>query len=184
MSLLKDWVEDNKDFRFTYKIKALFNVTEWSRLHQRRKQRADRGWSYRDTWGAGEHIAQMTAEMLQCLLDKGHVDWDIWFDMNVKEDTKNSYKNLQEVIDDITAYLEYTKTSWADGLTAVNTTRPYEDDPSVFQIDWADEKTLQRIDDEVVTKIMNKWHKEETRLYKKSVKAMTFFSRHYISFWD
>ena len=64
MGILKDWQEDTDGYVFTAKVTYFFSPKVWLRLHKWRKQRADRGWSDRDTWGAGEHIAQMTAEML------------------------------------------------------------------------------------------------------------------------
>lgn len=189
MSIFKDWREDNEGYRFIYKVKSLFNVREWFYLHKWRKQRADRGWSYRDTWGAGEHIAQMTAEMLQCLNDKSHVDWPQWFELNVKEEGKGAYKSMQEVIDDITAYLEYEKTSWADGLDTKRDSlkeifEKREDGNYDYKSpDWIDKKG-KKLSDTALKNRINKWQKEQLRLYKNAIKAMSFFSRHFASFWD
>ena len=106
MSIFKDWRDETDGTVFTYKVRSFLNLKIWYKLSKWRRQRADRGWSDRDTWGAGEHIAKMTAEMLQYLNDNTYVDWPEWFDLNVKE--KNGYKNLQAVIDDINQYLEMT----------------------------------------------------------------------------
>ena len=99
MSIFKDWQDDTKGCTASYKVRSFFNIKLWLNLAKWRRQRADRGWSDRDTWGAGEHIAEMTAQMLQHLNDNTYVDWPEWFKLNVQE--KDGYKSLQAVIDDI-----------------------------------------------------------------------------------
>lgn len=182
MGLLKDMKDDAEGYVVQAKVTHFLNPLEWKQKAKWRKQRADRGWSDRDTWGAGEHIAEMTAQMLQRLNDKSYVDWPLWFDLNVKEKGKGAYKNLQSVIDDINNYLEHEKTSWADDLESRSVVEGYDGEflnPKWFHIDSG----KQASDAEVRNRI-NKWHKENTRLYKKSTKAMQFFGRHYASFWD
>lgn len=188
MSIFKDWQEDNDGYRLRTKATNLVDPRVWLRLHKWRKQRADRGWSDRDTWGAGEHIARMTAEMLQQLNDHSYCDWPEWFNLNVKEKGKGSYGNLQSVIDDINAYLDYEETSWADGLD----TRHNQLDEIVKKRedgnyewvgpDWYEgDKKLTKA---AIRNRVNKWHKEGNKKYKRAQKAMQFFGRHFAGFWD
>lgn len=186
MGLVKDVFKDNKDATFKYRVKELINPREWRRHHRWRKQRANRGWSDRDTWNAGDHIADMTADMLQHLLDKGMTDWPYWFKHNVQEKGAGSYKNLQSVIDDIKNYTDFQWTSWAEGLEPVND-RVFEkldDDTYEYKLpDWID-KNGKILTEKQLRARMDKWSKEERRLYEKATKAMQFFGRHYSSFWD
>ncbi len=188
MGLLKDWKEDNAGYRFQTQVTHFFDPREWLRLQKWRTQRANRGWSDRDTWGAGDHIARMTAEMLTRLRDKTYVDWEHWFEYNVKEEGKNVYKNLTEIIDDITAYLDFTETSWADGLT---TRRDSVDEiftprsDGMYEYvgpDWYEGE--KKLSEAAIKNRINKHFKQEQKLYKKAQKAMSFFARHFSSFWD
>lgn len=188
VGLLKDWKYETDGYAFQARVTYFFSPHKWLRLHRYRKQRADRGWSDRDTWGAGEHIVQMTAEMLQHLNDNTYVDWPEWFKLNVKEDGKNAYKNLQEVIDDITEFLSFNQTSWADGLDtrrdSIDEIFKKRDDKMYEWVgpDWYDgEKKLSEAD---IKNRINKYYKEWHRKYNKARKAMQFFSRHFASFWD
>lgn len=183
MGILKDWKEDSEGYRFRNQVVCLFSPKVWFRLHKWRMQRANRGWSNRDTWGAGEHIAKMTAEMLQHLNDNTYVDWPEWFKLNVKEKGKGAYKNLQSVIDDINKYLEHTETSWGDGLTT-KAVSLISDDGHYSSPDWYDEKTGKKLSEPAINNRINKWAAEEDKLYKKAIKAMGFFSRHFSGFWD
>lgn len=189
MSLIKDVFEDNKDYVFRARIKHMLSPAEWMRHHKWRKQRADRGWSDRDTWGAGDHIARMTAEMLGRLHNDTYVDWPEWFKLNVKEEGKNAYTSLPQVIDDITKYLKFTETSWADDLSTKNPSleeifEKQEDGNYLYKSPtWYDEKG-KAVSDAAITNRINKWSKEEQKLYKKAQKAMMFFGRHFSSFWD
>lgn len=189
MGLIKDIIEDNEGYVFRARIKHTLSPREWMRHHKWRKQRADRGWSNRDTWGAGDHIARMTAEMLQHLNDHTYVDWPEWFKLNVKEEGKNAYTSLPQVVSDITSYLDFEETSWADGLTTKRDTleemfEKQEDGSRLYKSpDWYDEKG-KKLSNPAVKQRINKWHKEEQKLYKKAQKAMMFFGRHFSSFWD
>ena len=178
MSLLKDWRDETEGYAFTAKLSDFFSPKVWSRLHTWRKQRADRGWSDRDTWAAGEHIAQMTAEMLQHLNDDTYVDWPEWFNMNVQEN--EGYTSLQSVIDDINRYLAFTRTSWGDDLTCEETS---VEDEGPLHSQWLD-KSGRKVSHKKVTEIMLKHHNKENELYKKATEAMQFFGRHFASFWD
>jgi len=167
MSLLKDWAEDHEGMGIRYKIKGFINPSVWFRLHKWRNQRADRGWSDRDTWGAGEHIAKMTAEMLQHLNDKSYCNWPDWF----KNNTTGKYDGLQQMIDDINNYLEYQKTSWSDGLDNNNH-------------GWYAINTGEKLTEKQVTVLINKYYSQDKILHEKAIKAMTYFGRNFTSFWD
>ncbi len=188
MSLLKDWIEDNEGYRFRRKVTYFFSPKVWFRLHKWRKQRADRGWSNRDTWNAGDHIAKMTAEMLQHLNDHTYVDWPEWFKLNVKEEGKDAYTSLAQVVKDITQYLDFAETSWADGLDTKRDSldeifKKREDGNYEYKgPDWYEgDKKLSEV---AIKHRINKWHKAEMKSYKKAQKAMQFFGRHFSGFWD
>ncbi len=190
MGLLKDWREDNEGIRFRYKIIQLFSPKEWFRLHKWRKQRADRGWSDRDTWGAGEYIVQITAEMLQRLNDNAYTDWPEWFKLYVKEEKSGSYNDLQSVIDDMNQYIEFSKGSWADGLDRasdnIDDWIEYDKDGNVLfkSPGWFDKTTGKKLTEKQITAFIDRHCKQETASFKKASKAMQFFGRHFWVFWD
>lgn len=181
MSIFKDWAEWNDGYDIRRKVRNIFNMNDWRQLHKWRKQRADRGWSDRDTWGAGDHIAKMTAEMLQHLQNNVYKDWPEWFKFNVAEEGRGAYTNLQEVIDDINNYLEFDIKSWADGLTPK---QKEISDKGKFTCNWYDESTGKKLTEAAVSNRINRYSKENMRLYKKANKAMGFFGRHFGNFWD
>jgi hypothetical protein len=181
MSLIKDVYENSRDYTLRYRVITLLSPREWLRHHKWRKQRANRGWSDRDTWGAGDHIAKITAEMLNHLNKHSMVSWPDWFDMNVKEEGKNAYRDLQSVIDDINNYLVHSETSWADGLT---TDGSVIDDDGHFNSHWIEEATGKKITESEIKHLINKWSKENNHLYKRAGRAMGFFGRHFSGFWD
>ncbi len=177
MGLLKDFAGQHLTVRKSRYPHAILNPLNWHETAKYRRQRANRGWADRDAWNMGEHVAGVVVEMLELLQNKGVTDWDAWFEYNIDEKGKGAYKNLQEVIDDIKNYLEHEKTSWADDL------RVEGDFLSDEKIMWFDEKGKLQTDPAIKHR-MNKWHKENTRLYKKATKAMAFFGRHFAQFWD
>ena len=188
MSLLKDFREDVSGYKIFYQLRSAVDVRLWLRLHKYRKQRANRGWSDRDAWGAGEHIAKVTAEMLQHLNDYSYCDWPEWF----KNNTDNlGYKNLQSVIDDINNYLEFQYTGWTDGLDVAS----YDVDDWIEKepvnglhvwksAGWINIETGKKLTEKQVTARISKHHKQEQKLYAKATKAMEFFGRNFASFWD
>ena len=181
MSIFKDWKDNNQGCVFRYKALNLMSPKEWSKLHRWRKQRADRGWSDRDMWGAGEHIARLTADMLE-ELSKGHTDWESWF-KNLKR--KEQYTNLEDVIADIGGYLDYeTNTAWTDGLELIGEPIKRDKDGVKLNSRWIDKKTGKTLTDKQVTNRIMKHGKEGNRLYKKAAKAMEFFGRNFAGFWD
>lgn len=186
MGILKDWKEDTEGYRFQTRVAHLFYPRQWLRLHKWRKQRANRGWSDRDTWGAGDHIAEITAQMLQKLITDGHCDWPYWFKMNVKEEGKGAYKNLQQVVDDINQYIEMTKTSWADDLECEGNMFE-EDEGKEFKrlnTTWRYKKNGRKLSEQQISARIKSWAEKENASYKKAQKAMQFFGRHFAGFWD
>lgn len=175
MGILKDWVQDNRDYRLKYQILNIINLKLWYRLWLFRRQRANRGWSDRDIWNMGEHIAQMTAEMLQHLKDEGSCDWEITFKIDLKN---KKYKDLQSVIDDINSYLDFTKTSWGDDLDC-----KISGDGLELKATWFDKNGKEVSDKQIGSKI--KKHRDtELKLYKDAANAMKFFGQNFSSFWD
>ena len=179
MSIFKDFREDNEGYRLRSQITYLLSPKVWARLHASRKQRADRGWSNHDTWAAGEHIAKMTAEILQHLNDNAYTDWPAWFKYNVQE--KGSYKSLQAVIDDINQYLAFIGTSWADGLTC---DRHALKDGGQLKMVWRHEKTGKKVSDKQITARIKSHSGKEKKTYEKATNAMQFFGKNFSSFWD
>lgn len=176
MGLLKDWKREHEGMYFRSKVPYFFSPSVWFRLHTYRKQRADRGWSDRDMWSMGEHLAQITVEMLKDL-QTGMTDWENWFKYNINEEGKGAYKNLQQVIDDIQGYLEFEKTSWADDLThAAGKT-------GKFSISWVD-KDGKKLTEAAITHRLTKYNNELMKRYKKACKAMGFVGRNFAHFWD
>jgi len=179
MSILQDFKRDNESYRLNRQVVYLLSPKVWVRLHKRRKQRADRGWSERDTWGAGEHIAKITAEILQHLNNNTYVDWPEWFKNNVQE--KDSYKSLQAVIDDINQYLALTETSWGDGLTCDSYNLK---EGGKLNMVWRDEKTGKKVSDKQITARIKSHSEKEKKSYEKATNAMQFFGRNFASFWN
>lgn len=186
MGIIKDWKLDNGDLPMSRQLYYALKPAVWLNLHHWRKQRADRGWSDRDTWGAGEHIAKVTAEMLQHLNDYAYTDWPEWFKENTKDN--RGYKNLQSVIDDINNYLDFQTTSWADDLGVDYNHQPDEADEDGFyslsHIGWVYKDTGKQLTQKEIRAMLNKHHKQEAKLYEKATKAMEFFGHNFASFWD
>jgi hypothetical protein len=178
MGIIKDWRDNNSSFRVSTKIYSLFSPKEWYELHKCRKQRANRGWSNRDAWEAGDYVAKIVADMLFYLKDNSYVDWEWWFDNKYKKG-KNNYKDLQSIIDDINNYLEFQKTSWADGLDA-----DIDDVKKFSDIKWSDVATGKKLTDKQVTARINKYAAQEAEVYKKASRAMKFFGENFSDFWD
>lgn len=188
MSIIRDWRDDYKGHRFKYKIRKLLSPREWYYLHKWRKQRADRGWSDRDTWNMGDHLVKITAEMLQHLNDNGIGDWDWWFKEQVKETSKNAYTSLPQVISDLTEFIDFAETSWADGL---DTKRDSVDEIFEERADGNYEykgpdyyKGNKKLSDAAIKNLINKWQKEWDKKYKKAQKAMQFVGRNFYGLWD
>lgn len=188
MSILKDFNDTYGGYRFTRQLREYVSLWNWRQVFKWRKQRLSRGWSDRDTWGAGDHIARITADMLQHLNDDHYVDWPQWFKLNVKEEGKGAYTSLAQVIKDIREYLDFSETSWADGLDtkrdSIDEIFEKRDDEMYEYVgpDWYEGK--KKLSEADIKHRINKWSKENNRRYKKAQKAMQFFGRHFTQFWD
>lgn len=136
----------------------------------------------------GDHLAQITAEMLHHLNTNGIADWPEWFKLNVKEKGKDAYTSLDQVIKDINQYIDFSKTSWADGL---DTKRDSVDE--IFEErsdglheykgpDWYEGD--KKLSEAAIKHRINKWHKAEMKSYKKATKAMQWVGRHFAGLWD
>lgn len=113
MGLLKDWINDTNGYRFTYRVKQLFSPSVWFGLRKSRKQRANRGWSDRDTWGGGEYLAGVAAGVLKYLeREQNPIDWEHYFRENYPHNY--GYKSLTEVAEDIELYLWWQENQWGD----------------------------------------------------------------------
>lgn len=95
--------------------KEIFNPANWRRAIQWRHQRAERGWSDRDTWGGGEHIASVAHGILIYLDNVQNVlDWDEYFKVNY--DVSYGYTSLREVAQDIDNYLAWEELSFSEPI--------------------------------------------------------------------
>lgn len=182
MSIIRDWFEEHEGYRLRTKIVHFLSPKVWLRLHKWRVQRANRGWSDRDTWGAGDHIAKMTAEMLQHLIDKSHIDWPLWFTYNIKD--SSPYTDLQQVVDDINNYLEFQEELWSDDLEMVSHRKYFTEDDEYQPPDYVDTKTGKKLTKRQVSLRIGRHAKRQNQLYKKATRAMQFFGRHFTQFWD
>lgn len=188
MSIIKDWREDNQGYRLRMKVTKLFSPREWFYLHKWRKQRANRGWSDRDTWNMGDHLIEITAAMLNHLNTNGIADWPEWFKLNVQEKGKNAYTSLDQVIKDITDYIDFEKTSWADGLDtkrdSIDETFKERQDGNYEYIgpDWYEGD--KKLSEAAIKNRINNWQKEWDKEYKKATNAMQWVGRHIAGLWD
>lgn len=133
MSLLKDFWSLNMRVRKRYWLREFFNPANWARQIKWRHQRAERGWSDKDTWGGGEYIAEVSAGILNSLQsDKGHVDWEEYFRWNYPENF--GYTSLNEVAQDINNYLVWEEESFSSPIYG-----EYKDD---YETRWAIEYQL------------------------------------------
>ena len=115
MSYAKDFRQQHLTARWQYAMKELFNPANYYRTARWRHQRAERGWSDRDTWGGGEHITEITAGILNYLDNvQNVVDWDAYFEHNYEENY--GYSSLTEVATDINNYLAWQEEQFSEPL--------------------------------------------------------------------
>jgi len=115
MSYIKDFREQNLHVRKLYWFQELVNPMNYIRTARYRHQRAERGWSDRDTWGGGEHLAEVAAGILDYLDNvQNVVDWDAYFKNNYEENY--GYASLTEVAQDITNYLAWEEESFSEPI--------------------------------------------------------------------
>lgn len=176
MSIFKDWRVYTTGESLEMRSKHALDPRVWLRLQKWRTQRADRGWSDNDLWGAGDHIAKMTARMLQELNDTTYTDWPEWFKLNVQE--QEGYKDLQTVIDDINDYLDIIEITWAEGLQCRGDGKAVD-----FNVSWFDESG-KKLSEKEIKRRMAIYEMNYRNAYEAASKAMQFFARHFASFWD
>lgn len=178
MGIIKDWRENNQYYRTSYKIRRLFSIKEWLELHKWRKQRADRGWSDKDTWSMDEHILRVSSEMIRKLAEEKHgvwdVDWESYFKNN--EFVTYGYGSFDEVADDIDEYLKYQTALWTDYIDFELPSGHVDDDG--FYVSNATERQEFKM-----KKAMEKHNRESIRLHEKSAKAMRFIAANHGSLW-
>lgn len=180
MGILKDFKEqhDYSKYSIRARVTNILSPFVWYDLHKARMQRADRGWADKDTWKAGDHIARVTSEMLVYLDKEGMVDWAHWLENSAKEN-KNNYKDLRSIARDIRLFIEFTDTSWADGIKFV-----LEDKKKSIETHKIDEVTGQVITKKDIDKRIKEYTKKEKELEKKAVEAMKFVAANFYSIWD
>lgn len=183
MGILKDWISEYGRARIDGKVEYFLSPRVWYRLHKTRKQRADRGWADSDAWGAGEHIVNITSEMIKTLRDYGCRDWEWTFKNQVGG---SEYKNLDDLVADLDGYIEFNRTRyWHDGLELKN---EYDSADNILldikNSHWVSKETGRALTEKQVTARMKKHNNEERRHHRRAVKAMIFFSRNFELFWD
>lgn len=113
MGYIEDFYRFNLGVRKRYWLKEFLTPRNYSSVIKYRHQRAERGWSDRDTWGGGEHIAMVTAGILHYLeREQNPIDWDEYFRTNYPNNY--GYSSLTEVADDIDLYLWWEVEQWSD----------------------------------------------------------------------
>ena len=71
-------------------------------------QRCKRGWSDKDTWAGGEHIAEISAGILRYLQqDQEIVDFNEYFELNFK--VNKDYKDFNAVADDLMSVIDFER---------------------------------------------------------------------------
>lgn len=133
MGLLKDVLRDIKSYRVHRAIFYFLRPSTWLDNIKYRRQRANRGWSDRDTWNGGEYLMEIASGVLNKLGDeKSHIDWDEYFSSNY--DTSFGYKSLNEVAQDLDNYL-----AWQEKLFSEPIYSQFKGD---YETQWAIEYQL------------------------------------------
>lgn len=101
--------------RFPYNLWELLSVKNWWYEFKYDRQRKQRGWSDKDTWAGGEHIASVCSGILEYLQsEKTIVDWEAYFEMNFEDNY--GYSSLNEVAKDIDNYLAWQEESFSSPI--------------------------------------------------------------------
>lgn len=173
MGIIKDWKDNNKYYWWPYKIMYLLSLRQWFKLYKWRRQRADRGWSDKDFWNAGEYVAEVTASILEELGSNGVTDWNSTFKTHTDD---FPYEDIEEMVVAIRNYLTFeSESSWTDGL---------EHTGSLDCPGWIDTETGGRLTDKQISERMINHYKKQAELYEKACKAMSTFGSHFGIFWD
>lgn len=116
MGYWKDFYQQNMMIRKLYWPREFFNPANHYRTAKYRWQRAERGWSERDTWFGGEHIAEVALGIIKYLDEVQHmVDFspETW-EFNFPEDY--GYKSIGEVAQDIDNYIYWQEHQYSEPL--------------------------------------------------------------------
>lgn len=174
MGILKDWKEDTDGYTLRYKVMSFLSSKNWIKLHKWRKQRADRGWSDRDTWGAGEHIMEMMSGMLRYLdREQNPIDWDAYFKTNYAK--PNGYTSLTEVANDLDQYIEFCKTTWTDYLDI--------EMPGHEIVDGEYKSLATPAEYKKIRAAIKKFNVEEKKSAAKATKAIKFVADNHRGLW-
>lgn len=179
MGLLKDFYYNELTMRKLYWPREILNPFNWHRTIKYRHQRAERGWSDKDTWGGGEYILEVVSGVLKKLGDdKSHVDWKEYFKTNYPNN--EGYKNLQQVTKDIDNYLAFDDSGWVNEL-GFEIKHGSKDLPNgntqLLNLNSPEENRK-------IKKAIEASHKEWDRRYKKAKKAMNFVATNFPGLWD
>lgn len=106
MSYLKDFRQHHLTIRKRYWLRELLNPFNYRSTWRHRRERIAKGWSRRDAWNGGEHIAEVAMGILRELgAEQNPIDWDEYFRMNYPDNY--GYNTLGEVADDLQLYLDW-----------------------------------------------------------------------------
>lgn len=176
MGIIKDWNDENGSYVLHYKVLRFLSPNSWMMVYKWRKQRADRGWSDKDTWAAGEYILQISSAMLRELgKEKNPVDWASYFkDNQIKH---YGYSNFNEAADDIDAYLNFSaNSSWTDYIDFKLPGGHINQDGS-----W--ESGMDKRQQFKAKKAMEKHNREFNHLHEKASKAMRLVASNHGALW-
>lgn len=148
------------------------------RTMHHRYQRAERGWSDRDTWDTGGYLLEVTSGMLKELAgEKSYLKWDDYFSTNFKSKV---YGDFDEVIKDIDDYIAFDELAWADslGFKMVHGIKEREDGHGqLISLNTPEEELL-------IRKAIKDSHAEWKRRYAKMRQAMIFVADNIPGLWD
>jgi hypothetical protein len=162
-----------------YRLRALLNPANWWREFRWDRQRKQRGWSDRDTWGGGEYILEVVSGVLKKLGDKhSHIDWDQYFITNYPNNM--GYESLAEVAADIDSYLAFDRSNWIDtlGFEVKHGSKELPNGNSeMISLNTPEEERL------ISTAVKN-YQKQWKLEYKKAKRAMVFVAVNFPHLWD
>lgn len=184
MGIIKEYKQDFEYTTLWYKVIHSLSPIRWYRLIKARRQRAERGWADKDAVDLGNYVAKITKDMLTYLNNYGHADWELWLKQNSGKKGHKSYKNLNEIINDIDAYLKFSQTSFADDIDLVFHDISTDSSDSLPSHTWKSKETGKELDRKEIDKLIKKHQKEEKRLEQKAADAMKFFGSNFPIFWD
>ena len=117
MNLFRDFYRHNLTIRKRYWAREILNPYNWGRIIKWRRQRINRGWSDRDTWGGGEHIASVALGVIKYLYEVQHmVDYESKEAWDFNFENQYGYNNLGEVARDLDNYLWWEENSFSSPL--------------------------------------------------------------------